>query len=57
VESEIFEVEETAIHCTISLGIAACMENTDDVDSLMKRADTELYRAKNSGRNRICKSE
>jgi diguanylate cyclase (GGDEF)-like protein/PAS domain S-box-containing protein len=57
VASEIFEYDKIAIRCTISLGIAARLEDTDDVDSLMKRADNELYRAKNSGRNCICKNE
>ena len=57
VKSEIFEDEEKAIRCTISLGIAASTESTDDVDSMMKRANIELYRAKNSGRTFVCKSE
>jgi diguanylate cyclase (GGDEF)-like protein/PAS domain S-box-containing protein len=57
VASEVFEYENIDIRCTISLGIAACTGNTEDIDSLMKRADIELYRAKNSGRNCVCKSE
>ena len=57
VASEIFEYDTIEISCTISLGIAERTENADDVDSLLKRADNELYRAKNSGRNCVCKSE
>lgn len=38
-------------HKTISLGIAS-LEDNDDVESLIKKADTALYQAKNSGRNK-----
>jgi diguanylate cyclase (GGDEF)-like protein/PAS domain S-box-containing protein len=57
VASEIYYFEENAVSCTVSLGVAAFSGATEDIDSLMKRADNELYRAKNSGRNRVCKSE
>ena len=57
VASEVFEYEKDVLRCTISLGIAARAENADDVDSLMKRADNEMYRAKNSGRNCVCISK
>lgn len=41
------------IHITISLGIAR-MTNTDNsIDDLIKKADDGLYKAKNSGRDRI----
>ncbi|MEQ9092546.1 MAG: diguanylate cyclase [Miltoncostaeaceae bacterium] len=38
--------------CTVSLGVAACGRG-DDADSLMSRADSALYRAKESGRDRV----
>ncbi len=41
---------------TISLGIAESRAG-DTADSLLKRADTAMYKAKETGRNRTCKEE
>jgi diguanylate cyclase (GGDEF)-like protein len=38
---------------TVSVGIAAFHIDTDSGDSLIARADRALYRAKESGRNRV----
>ena len=38
---------------TISLGVAEFPHDGSDVDSLIKKADEALYRAKNGGRNRV----
>ena len=38
---------------TVSLGVATTMNNDDDIDSLLKRADLALYEAKESGRNQV----
>lgn len=38
---------------TISAGICHSLEAGDDFDTLMKKADTSLYRAKNNGRDQI----
>lgn len=40
------------VNMTISLGLAQLLP-TDDVDSLIKRADEALYKAKHQGRNRV----
>ena len=46
-----------AIRITISVGVASLRDPCDDVASLLKRADLALYRAKNTGRNRVAIAE
>jgi diguanylate cyclase len=42
------------INITISLGIATYPDSSADNESLFENADRALYKAKNSGRNRVC---
>ncbi len=55
IESPCFETQAGLLHVTCSLGIA-WTDGTlfDSVDELLRDADQWLYKAKNSGRNRIC---
>ncbi|MBN1853608.1 MAG: diguanylate cyclase [Pirellulales bacterium] len=46
-----FPVDNTEIKVTISLGLAEALPG-EDSNSLIKRADSALYMAKNAGRNR-----
>jgi diguanylate cyclase (GGDEF)-like protein len=51
-------VDDQAIGATVSSGLATSYRSEPDVDDLLLRADTALYRAKNDGRNRfVCADE
>jgi diguanylate cyclase len=45
---------ETSHRITISIGVAAFPDDATDPIHLVELADSALYRAKRSGRNRIC---
>lgn len=53
VENADFNYRGQRVLITISCGIAAFHEG-DDQDSVFRRADSALYRAKEAGRNRCC---
>jgi diguanylate cyclase (GGDEF)-like protein len=50
VEESPIKVKAAKIHLTLSLGLAAARK-TDDIESLIRRADAALYAAKAAGRN------
>lgn len=52
VASMIFDVPSSAYGCTISIGLSQALK-IDTSDSLKRRADEALYKAKADGRNRI----
>ncbi len=41
-------------HCTASIGVALFINHDIEPEELIKRADSSMYRAKETGRNRIC---
>lgn len=49
-----FVFEGTKIPITISIGVAIMQADTVDTAQFIKQADTQLYRAKHEGRNRVC---
>ena len=53
VEMHAVQVDGTAIHYTVSGGIATVDSDSADFEVLMKRADAALYAAKAAGRNRM----
>jgi diguanylate cyclase len=52
VEFSKFNLSGKEVRITVSAGVASSQEN-DTAESITKRADNALYRAKNSGRNRV----
>ena len=52
IEKYTFKREEQEYKITISAGVACCSE-TIGVDKLIKLADSRLYEAKMSGKNRV----
>lgn len=46
-------VEDQKISVTVSVGVSN-KDSDDDLVELVKQADTSLYQAKNTGRNKIC---
>jgi len=45
------------LQLTISIGISCLSSKEDSIDHLINKADKALYKAKNTGRNRVCVSE
>ena len=55
VEAHIFNIlEGIKMNITISIGAATYPDNVIDLEDLIKQADTALYSAKRSGRNKVC---
>ncbi len=45
---------QIAHHCTASIGVALFINHNIEPEELIKRADSSMYHAKETGRNRIC---
>ncbi|MBI4145595.1 GGDEF domain-containing protein [Candidatus Woesearchaeota archaeon] len=54
--SELRKGEPGRANLTVSIGVAAFPDNADGFNQLFSSADTALYQAKNSGRNRVVSS-
>jgi len=52
VEHSYLLLENEKLHVSISIG-ATLMHESDNIDTLLKRADNLLYQSKNAGRNRL----
>lgn len=48
-----FELDGSSLFITISMGIALYPEHGDNMEELLKNADIALYKAKDTGKNRI----
>ncbi|MBY3026981.1 putative bifunctional diguanylate cyclase/phosphodiesterase [Rhizobium leguminosarum] len=51
---EPFEIEGQTVHIGVSVGIAIAPDDGDTADSLLRNADTALYKAKSNGRGNYC---
>jgi len=56
IESKSIRVYDEVLKITISIGIATFPEDAQNSQALIDKADTALYAAKQSGRNRVCVS-
>ena len=57
VEQNVIQMADFQRAITVSIGIAEVDEGLQTVDALLKEADLQVYRAKESGRNRVCWGE
>ncbi len=46
-----FEIEDSELTTSVSIGIALYPDDGEDFDALLKKADTAMYRAKDAGKN------
>jgi diguanylate cyclase (GGDEF)-like protein len=51
---EPFHIEGQPIHIGVSIGIGVAPDDGDTADSLLRNADTALYKAKSNGRGNYC---
>jgi diguanylate cyclase (GGDEF)-like protein len=54
IEGRIFYLRREKTNVTISTGVACINDKINDINSLIAEADKALYKAKNSGRNKVC---
>ena len=53
ISSEAFEIGDHSVPVSVSIGVAASQGGEDRPESLLRRADEALYRAKAAGRNQV----
>ena len=54
IEETKFTFEDHVIPVTVSVGVASHYPQLQDVDAFIQAADEALYRAKDTGRNKVC---
>ncbi|WP_246277152.1 GGDEF domain-containing protein [Neobacillus endophyticus] len=54
VEEYPFHLAGKKIHITVSIGVSCYNDTTSEPNNIIDDADQALYKAKNSGRNRVC---
>lgn len=48
------KVDDKEFYCTISAGMSALSSDGDNIETLIKKADLAMYRAKSTGKNKYC---
>ena len=48
-----FHFEKIRFSVTVSIGVSGLLDSNDNMENMIKRSDTSLYKAKENGRNRI----
>jgi diguanylate cyclase (GGDEF)-like protein len=54
VELKEIKAFDESVRTTVSVGVATYPEDGDNVEFLIEKADTALYKAKRGGRNKVC---
>lgn len=54
IEGAVFKAYDEVVSTTVSIGISVFPDDGAEVNSLIESADKALYKAKETGRNRIC---
>lgn len=54
IEGAVFKAYDEVVSSTVSIGISVFPDEGVDIDSLIESADKALYKAKETGRNRVC---
>ncbi|MFH1853731.1 MAG: sensor domain-containing diguanylate cyclase [Candidatus Omnitrophota bacterium] len=54
VEDAVFKAYDEVVSTTVSIGISVFPDDGIDVDGLIESADKVLYKAKETGRNKVC---
>jgi len=57
VEGKVIRVYDEVLKVSVSIGISTFPEDTKDMQALIDKADSALYKAKETGRNRVCMYE
>jgi diguanylate cyclase (GGDEF)-like protein len=57
VASTTYSIDNLNLEASISIGVATCPQHGCSSDEIMRKADTALYQAKRSGRDRFCQYE
>jgi diguanylate cyclase (GGDEF)-like protein len=52
--TEPFFIGQSSIYLNLSIGISIYPSDSDNVNTLMKNADSAMFKAKNDGKNRYC---